>query len=500
MLPSDLHRHPPLLWSRRRLAPLYLVLGYLIGELSKPVTGFAAPLPRSSSIRPFLHAQSSRTTTTSQAAFAPSSSSPQSGTPSQQHTQKSRSSRKPLFYRNRAIHEDQYSSDSTVSRPEAANTLSRTTSRYSGMNLPMIRNLCLSQAALLAFSTAIALVCGVDLIVDSGISLPLWTATDGTVALLPEDPWLWGLVAAVPMIFLGHKVESSDARAASYVNFSTHNMVVTLFGRRRRLDVSNSLLEGQGTSTTHPTTSTADVLCQSLVLTLLTSTTEEVVFRLWIPLALVSLTHSVPLALIGQAFLFGLGHTHYQSKAGENVLIGSLQTLNGLWYGALYVLAGGSLLPGMVAHILYDWHVLVETWHVVNEQLDWAEKSHPLSPQEASEIRALQQQAGSALTNETLLFGRRFFYAFDRSQQETLSLADTQRAITYAFTSGANPLPTPSTSEVESIVRQIWLHREILRSEERVTLPEFLRVLFTLRAHALEQVRKGQGHEGTELV
>lgn len=123
-------------------------------------------------------------------------------------------------------------------------------------------------------------------------------------------------------------------------------------------------------------------------------------------------------------------------------------------------------------------HVLVETWHLTNNQIDWAEDTHPLAPEDIEGIRQIKEESGGALTVETLSFCRRFFYAFDYERLGTLSLSDVQRAVSYAFLQDE---AVPTEDDVRRMFNAI-LSRRTERGGDRLRLAEFLRLLFSLRS------------------
>jgi len=68
---------------------------------------------------------------------------------------------------------------------------------------------------------------------------------------------------------------------------------------------------------------------------------------------------SVPLACIGQAVVFGLGHVSPKASKEENSIVSGLQIVNGLWFGALYLMTGGDVVPCIVAHTVSQYFGLV---------------------------------------------------------------------------------------------------------------------------------------------
>ena len=105
--------------------------------------------------------------------------------------------------------------------------------------------------------------------------------------------FLEGIVAATPMIFLSTQVEQSDDRDASHVNFSTMDMVMSLFGRRKE--------EKREGGPNLPETPMIHALSLSLVLAVCTGISEEIVFRGILPAGMFYFSQSVPITLIGQS-------------------------------------------------------------------------------------------------------------------------------------------------------------------------------------------------------
>jgi len=290
-----------------------------------------------------------------------------------------------------------------------------------------------------------------------------------------------GVAAAAPMIYLGTQVEQSDDRDASHVNFATMNMVMSLFGRREHDHKDNSVSYPPETPMMH-------AMSLSIALAIITGFSEEIVFRGFLPLAIFHFAQSVPMTLIGQSLLFGLGHLSPQATLGENKVISGLQATNGLWYGLVYLAAGGDILPCIIAHALYDIHVFMETWMSINEQMDYTEAAvlERLSPDDEVEIRRIKEEAGPNLSTETLAHARRFFYAFDYEHRDSLSKSDVKRAVSYAFLHDHNQ---PSNERVSQLFDRMIKKRDLNGSDafssnlqERLRLPEFLRLLFLLKA------------------
>ena len=223
----------------------------------------------------------------------------------------------------------------------------------------------------------------------------------------------------------------------------------------------------------------------SAIIALSTGLSEELIFRGYIPSAIDGLTDSVPLALVGQAILFACGHLSKDARPGENRLVGSQQLFNGLFQGMVYLSTGGDILPCIISHVLYDCHILCETWMVINNQLDYTQacSRKQLVDEEERAVAQLQSEAGALLSTDTIDFARRFFYAFDSKHKGSLTQKDTQRAVSYAF---MNDKISPDPQLVDDLFRQV---QDSKRSEDtkvepdRICFSQFLRILMVLRSN-----------------
>lgn len=224
------------------------------------------------------------------------------------------------------------------------------------------------------------------------------------------------------------------------------------------------------------------VLMYASSVSLLSGLSEEIVFRGALPAAIFGLSHSIPLTLAVQALLFGHAHISPQASRGENQVMCGLHTIHGLWYGLAYLMLGGDVLPCIVAHALHDIHVFMKTWDEVNDQMDYTEGAvlEKLSPADEEAIRLIKEEAGPSLTAETLAYARRFFFAFDYEHQGSLSEADVQRAVSFAF---LQDQVQPSQERVHKLFRKILGRRDSPGPADRLQIAEFLRLLFLLKAN-----------------
>jgi membrane protease YdiL (CAAX protease family) len=353
-------------------------------------------------------------------------------------------------------------------------------SQRSQQSMDLIHTIWLNQGAILLFGTALATVATFASSGAVGLSSLHWNGGSDFHSFfdwnLNEMRLLEGVLATIPMVALGSTVENSDRREASQVNFSTINMVISLFGRRK-------------SSRDPEATNSPTAMMLAGLIALSTGISEEMVFRGYIPTAIESLSHSLPLAIVGQAALFALAHISPKSSPGENKVMGSLQLANGLWYGVVYAASGGDILPCIIAHALYDMHVLCETWCSINKQMDYTQDAfqQDLDSKETEALAMMQSKAGPSLNDETLNFARRFFYAFDYEHKGSLCLSDVYRAVNYAF---LQDNVIPAQEEVEDIFDHVIGARDVSSDYpgDRLTVSEFLRLLFTLKSKGAMQM------------
>jgi membrane protease YdiL (CAAX protease family) len=347
----------------------------------------------------------------------------------------------------------------------------------SAMNKPLIHALLYNQGLILGFAvvvSAILLVAaqGPD-VVDSLDELLRWTGEGpGIFNFWPTtDRLLAGLVGALPMLVFSNAVENSDKQAFANINFSTILMVMTLFGRRKTPpdEFIPEQFKGQSVSTSKP----GDVLGQSFVLAGTTGVCEELVFRRLVPSLITAFTANVPVAFIGQAALFGLGHMQPKSSVVDNSIVAGLQGVNGLFLGGLY-LATGDVLPCMIAHAIFDFVQFFKTWWDANAQIEYADQMYfePLPDNTERQARALLVQARgpNAKANPRLFdFIKRLFYTFDFDKNKTLSRSEVRKGIAYmALEQATQP---PAQSFVDELFTETVQSRP---GAERLDLADFV--------------------------
>jgi len=371
--------------------------------------------------------------------------------------------------------------DDTTSQAKASTLRDRT--QPASLSLPVINYICTNQALLLMFASSAAIAVSFFSNNPFEISSLHWNGGQDFHSLFDWQPTLYrvmtGLFATIPIIAAGRVIETSDNRDASRVNFATTNMVISLFGRRK--------------SEMEPTASESfQVMVLSALIAMSSGISEEIIFRGYIPTAILAMTNSLPSAVFGQAILFAAGHFSKDAEPGENMLNWSLQLLNGLWYAAVYQMTGGDILPCIIAHVLCDMHILCQTWTEVNNQIDYTQKlsMNHLCEDQKTAVERLQRGTGITLNSETVDFARHFFYAFDNDHAGSLSLSDCQRAVSYAF---LNDSIAPDANVVRDLFEQAKEQRyaqgNSVVSSDRVDFSEFLHLLVALRSNSRQYSR-----------
>lgn len=344
-----------------------------------------------------------------------------------------------------------------------------------GIEMDKVRMIMLSQFFLLAGTTIVTLGALAFSSNNGSLGLNQWTEIGIFQPSFSGDIWrlLEGILGAVPIIFTGNLLAQSGNREYALVDFSTTNMVMTLFGRRIHDRDDNVSYHSPETPVIH-------AFLFSAAISMLTGFCEEVVFRSLTPAAIIYYSHSVALAFFGQAFLFGLRHVSPKVSQDENKSVIALQTATGIWYGIIYMFAGGDLVPCIIAHALCDSHMFMKTWMHTNYQMDYTENAvlQPLTIIDKMDLRKVKQEAGQDLSVETFAFFRRFFYAFDYDRVGTLSRADFQRAVSYAFINEAEK-PNPDMVD-ELFTKALSAEAQNGDSEPRLKLPDFLRAIIQM--------------------
>ena len=90
------------------------------------------------------------------------------------------------------------------------------------------------------------------------------------------------------------------------------------------------------------------------------------------------------------------------------------------------------------------------------------------------------------MASETLDLGRRFLYAFDYDHHGSLSLSNVKKAVSYAFLQDDSSPEPPSDGQTTATFQQLIQRRQVvsMTMKERLSLSEFLRLLYTLKSKA----------------
>jgi hypothetical protein len=363
------------------------------------------------------------------------------------------------------------------------------------MNKPLIKALLFNQGLILNLATAATYA--ILFFTAGGFSGPIsdmqnfihWTGGP------PSEMGLFTSIAvgifggAIPMLAFSNFLESSDNPAFANINFSTIIMCLTLFGRRRAppQDLIPPELRGRPIATTK----SLDVAFQSFVLAGTTGICEETVFRQLVPGLIAYYTGNTLLyPLFGQALLFGLGHVQPgKTGAMENAIVFSVQTLNGLVHGALFVASGGNIIPCIVAHAVYDFVVFFKTWMDANGQIEYAETMYdtPFPPDVQRQVKKVLAAGGANPTPEQLKAVKRTFYIFDLDKNKTLDLSEVRKGLSYlAIEKAAVP---PPQKLVDELFKKIASSKP--ENRNRLDYPDFLR-LITLSNKMTMEAKKQQ--------
>lgn len=278
-----------------------------------------------------------------------------------------------------------------------------------------------------------------------------------------------GFLGALPLIALGSFIERSDKREFATLNFSTIFMVMTLFGRRMKPD--DAFLPPRLRGQPMPITSTAEVFSKALGISALTGLCEELVFRRIVSGLIFYYTGGdVVSALLGQAFLFGLGHSAGGSSS-ENGIVISLQGINGLWFGLLYLLSGGDIVACMISHAIYDLQTFFFTWLSSNDQIEYACAKY-LQPFDSATAKELQ---GMRAPKDVADKCKKLFYTFDAydKKDEALSLSEVRKGIAYLA------IETSTRAPPQSRIDEAFF-RFVSPGSNKLTFPQFLALFVSL--------------------
>jgi membrane protease YdiL (CAAX protease family) len=399
---------------------------------------------------------------------------------------------------------------SPVFNKAAANqSTSDNAQKIGGINTNLVLSFILNQAVILAFASgliaAYIFLSGNQDFVSEGILN--WSGfTDAPSASLDFSlspiRFAQGALGAVPMILLSNKIDKSDNRKYAMANFSTVFMVMTLFGRRQshlESDEKNLKMD-----MLEPITKTVDVALVAAGLSALTGFCEEVIFRGFLPHVLKSKVcfGNTALACVGQAGLFGLGHTSPRTSLKDNQTLLNIQFLNGLWVGLLYMMVGGDVVPCMVAHAVYDFQVLFFTWLAVNDQMEYCyQKSLEPDPKDCQkEIAAMKRQ----MPEHVYEMCKRVFYIFDEDKNGHISKSEVQRGINYLEAEGL--LVAPSQKTVSSVFDSCIEMRKNnnivvdVETQDQLRMSDFVRLFLTLKTVSETVTAPARNKQNTNTI
>jgi len=353
----------------------------------------------------------------------------------------------------------------------------------SAINRPLIRALIQNQILILSLATV---VCGIVLISTQGFDalshLSEIAHWDGGAIVPPGyPPIVVGIAGAMPLLAISSWVENSDSRSFANINFSTIVMAMTLFGRRKA--PPNEFLPDNLKGKNIPTTKVIDAAYQSFVLSLVTGICEETVFRLQVA-ALFSVLSggNVEISLLGQAALFGLGHSQTGTPFTENAIVVGLQCVNGIGFGLIYLTAGGDIISCIVAHAVYDFVTFFKTWMDANAQVEYAESMYlePLPQNIESEVRQVLRSSARSVPIDPQQLKRikRLFYTFDFDKNKTLSLSEVRKGIAYLALERAGQPPPQEV--VDKMFRETINSRDpsivSRKDKDRLFFSDFIRL------------------------
>jgi membrane protease YdiL (CAAX protease family) len=307
------------------------------------------------------------------------------------------------------------------------------------INLPLLRSVCSSQFFMLLVAVSLFAAFGGDHHVLPSLALP--SASPALTFLATSV--LASSILSLSLCFYEWTSHSSY-RPASQIDFATSHLVYDLFGRR-------SLHNHQSASNVQHSTSAGDMFATVLVIGLvsfITAVCQELSFRGFFyetissPSAIGQMPAAIAGAVIGQAALYAALTTPCIDARSTKLdfLSFTFKFMAGLLLGLLAE-TSHSLLPCVAVQFLSTWHVMSKSWVHVNRHMDWVEQ------QRTPAVSYDHTTARISSDIRRSLF--RFFCAFDSDENQTLSLSDVQRAVSFAFWHSEDP---PSQEEVRQSV------------------------------------------------
>jgi hypothetical protein len=253
---------------------------------------------------------------------------------------------------------------------------------------------------------------------------------------------LLGCGGAVPLIYLSHDIPNAIFNTTNEYGTAIYrhqvdvaHMVLQMLGQRRQHLVTPSP-NTQIAADISSNTSTGSSIFVLSIVTVITSTSAEFLYRYCIPMILYSITSSYTISIFVSSILYGLSHIQWDSRIiGTKVISNSRmvftqQTLAGIWYSMICLCSGGNIAPAIIVHYMYDMDLLTSTWHRINNQLDYVDLVQQQQQQVPTNM-VVHSPSIPTLTNEAVEVSRRFFYAFDSEHVGSLSEKDVYHATQY---------------------------------------------------------------------
>jgi Type II CAAX prenyl endopeptidase Rce1-like len=313
-----------------------------------------------------------------------------------------------------------------------------------------------------------------------------------------------GCGGAVPLIHSAHSVsisnsaESRPTKQSGYIdtmrNMGYRNqleitqMIVQVLGRRRQSSVTQVTLKNttRDENSQLPTTSSSIAILS--LLNGMTSISSELVYRLYLPSVLYSITLDYTLSILVSALIYGI--SNIQPKSLQHVatikeihleipFLFVQQTLAAIWYSMLFA-CSGSIIPSVLAHYIYDMDMLTSSWHSVNNQLDYIDNKSQEQEQDIEDVVVTPK-----LSLEAENASRRFFLAFDSEHVGSLNQQDIDRVLQYlSYNPNDSRINSPqyNLNEIQNdVVQQRLTTRDTNladnREDLRLNYTEFVQLL-----------------------
>uniref|UniRef100_A0A7S0HFR6 CAAX prenyl protease 2/Lysostaphin resistance protein A-like domain-containing protein n=1 Tax=Hanusia phi TaxID=3032 RepID=A0A7S0HFR6_9CRYP len=238
------------------------------------------------------------------------------------------------------------------------------------------------------------------------------TAEDTAIALgntgLGIFPLIMIIAGSLPILYLGNKIATSDAKTFIDINFSTNILALKLFGSKKNLLYTFGV---------------------SAILGTITGLCEELSFRaLGLPILARRFGEAgdpnILLGLLASSLVFGLAHWSIGGSWKDNAVVVPLQILTGFWFGILYVLSGFNLLVPAGVHAIYDAYTLIDAHRTSTSQLQYAQERSS-----SAKFLPIGQTDEGNMQERIIQNSRLIFYLADTSRDGILQLAEIRAAI-----------------------------------------------------------------------